>query len=104
MIKQRTKKICLFFYLLKEGPHSTLKEDEFFDAIDQSLDRIDRETDDFQRIVSTFSFIHSLFIQNQLSVSKIRIKCIKLCARKKKKEKKKTRIISFILFISPELT
>ncbi|CAF1376338.1 unnamed protein product [Adineta ricciae] len=33
----------------EEGPHSTLKEDEFYDAIDQSLDRIDRETDDLYR-------------------------------------------------------
>ncbi|CAF3787568.1 unnamed protein product [Rotaria magnacalcarata] len=36
----------------EEGPHSTLKEDEFFDAIDQSLDRLDREVDDFQRSVT----------------------------------------------------
>jgi hypothetical protein len=41
----------LFFYL-KEGPHSALKEEEFFDALDQSLDRIDRETDNYQRLVS----------------------------------------------------
>jgi len=34
---------------VEEGPRSTLKEDEFFDAIDQSLDRIDRETDSHQR-------------------------------------------------------
>ncbi len=42
----------LFFFLFKEGPHSTLKEDEFFDALDQSLDRIDRESDNYQRLVS----------------------------------------------------
>ncbi|CAF4247928.1 unnamed protein product [Rotaria socialis] len=46
----------------EEGPHSTLKEDEFFDAIDQSLDRLDREADDFQRshkfiLISTSSNI-----------------------------------------------
>ncbi|CAF1005099.1 unnamed protein product [Rotaria sordida] len=32
----------------EEGPHSTLKEEEFFDALDQSLDRIDRENDKYQ--------------------------------------------------------
>ena len=42
----------LFFLFLKEGPHSTLKEDEFFDAVDQSLDRIHDETDNYQRLVS----------------------------------------------------
>ncbi|CAF4744840.1 unnamed protein product [Rotaria socialis] len=31
----------------EEGPHSTLKEDEFFDALDQSLDRIDRDIDKY---------------------------------------------------------
>ncbi|CAF2634698.1 unnamed protein product [Rotaria sp. Silwood2] len=45
----------------EEGPYSTLKEDEFFDALDQSLDRIDRETDDLQRLVS--SFVFSFFVQ-----------------------------------------
>lgn len=29
-----------------------MKDDEFFDALDQSLDRIDRETDNYQRHVS----------------------------------------------------
>lgn len=43
-------------FVFKEGPHSTLKEDEFYDAIDQSLDRLDRETDDFQRAVSHVYF------------------------------------------------
>jgi hypothetical protein len=33
-----------------------LKEDEFYDALDQSLDRIDREMDDFQRTVSIVYF------------------------------------------------
>lgn len=42
----------IFLFVLKEGPHSTLKEEEFFDALDQSLDRIDRETDSYQRLVS----------------------------------------------------
>ncbi|CAF0871857.1 unnamed protein product [Rotaria sordida] len=41
----------------EEGPYSTLKEDEFFDALDQSLDRIDRETDDLQRAVSGVLFL-----------------------------------------------
>ncbi|CAF1492216.1 unnamed protein product [Adineta steineri] len=36
----------------EEGPHSTLKEEEFFDALDQSLDRIDRDTDSYQRFVN----------------------------------------------------
>jgi collagen type IV alpha-3-binding protein len=40
----------------EEGPHSALKEDEFYDALDQSLDRIDREMDDFQRTVSIVYF------------------------------------------------
>jgi hypothetical protein len=38
-----------------------LKEEEFFDAIDQSLDRIDRENDDFQRSVSIFILIIYLY-------------------------------------------
>ncbi len=33
-----------------------MKEDEFYDAIDQSLDRLDRETDDLQRTVSIVYF------------------------------------------------
>ena len=41
-----------FFRSFQEGPHSTLKEDEFYDAIDQSLDRLDRETDDYRISVS----------------------------------------------------
>ena len=52
--------------LFQEGPHSTLKEDEFYDAIDQSLDRIDRETDDLYRSVSnafsSFLLLHTLLI------------------------------------------
>jgi hypothetical protein len=86
--------------LLKEGPHSTLKEDEFFDAMDQSLDRIYRETDDFQRTVSRFSFstfiIHS---KSTVSILKIRRKCIKLCARKNRQKNENK--ISFALDISP---
>jgi len=41
--------LCFFF--VKEGPYTCLKDDEFFDALDQSLDRIDRETDNYQRLV-----------------------------------------------------
>ncbi|CAF3273049.1 unnamed protein product [Rotaria socialis] len=52
----------------EEGPHSTLKEDEFFDAIDQSLDRLDREADDFQRSV-TLSFTSSKSSVNHSSTS-----------------------------------
>ena len=44
----------------KEGPHSTLKEEEFFDALDQSLDRIDRESDSYQRSVSVRFFSLSI--------------------------------------------
>jgi len=39
------------FFFVKEGPYTCLKDDEFFDALDQSLDRIDRETDNYQRLV-----------------------------------------------------
>ncbi|CAF3526585.1 unnamed protein product [Rotaria sp. Silwood1] len=44
----------------EEGPYSTLNEDEFYDALDQSLDRLDRETDDLQFSVSILvsSFVH----------------------------------------------
>jgi hypothetical protein len=45
-----------FLFVLKEGPHSSLKEEEFFDALDQSLDRIDRESDKYQRLVSIDCF------------------------------------------------
>ncbi|CAF1278431.1 unnamed protein product [Rotaria magnacalcarata] len=41
----------------EEGPHSTLKEDEFFDALDQSLDRIDRDIDKYP--ISSKSSAHS---------------------------------------------
>lgn len=36
----------------QEGPHSSLKDEEFFDALDQSLDRIDRDNDHRQRSVN----------------------------------------------------
>ncbi|CAF1108615.1 unnamed protein product [Adineta ricciae] len=38
---------------MEEGPHTILKEDEFYDALDQSLDRIDRETDSYQRVLKS---------------------------------------------------
>ena len=49
--------VNFIFSFVQEGPRSTLKEDEFFDAIDQSLDRIDRETDSHQRSVNIFFFL-----------------------------------------------
>lgn len=35
--------LLLFF---QEGPHSVIKEDEFFDAIDASLDKLEKEEED----------------------------------------------------------
>ncbi|CAF0861154.1 unnamed protein product [Didymodactylos carnosus] len=40
----------------EEGPHSTLKDEEFFDALDQSLDRIDRETEEILRKICFIRF------------------------------------------------
>ncbi len=50
--------IISFFFYFKEGPHTVLKDEEFFDALDQSLDRIDKDSDNYQRLVSVdFSYI-----------------------------------------------
>lgn len=49
--------VNFIFLFVQEGPRTTLKEDEFFDAIDQSLDRIDRETDSHQHSVNIFFFL-----------------------------------------------
>ena len=56
-----------FIFVLKEGPHSSLKEEEFFDALDQSLDRIDRESDSYQRLVSIDCFFLLLYIKFKMS-------------------------------------
>lgn len=62
-----------FLLILKEGPHSTLKEDEFFDALDQSLDRIDREIDKYQISVSidllSCSFLFCGFVCIKLTMN-----------------------------------
>jgi hypothetical protein len=65
-----------------------LKEEEFFDAIDQSLDRIDRENDDFQRSVSIFILIIYLytFITHSKSTVSITDKN-KICKIPRLKEK-----------------
>jgi collagen type IV alpha-3-binding protein len=52
----------------EEGPHSTLKDDEFFDAIDQSLDRIDRDIDNYQRSSKSKSTVHKSKNQGNLVV------------------------------------
>lgn len=33
----------LFFISLQEGPHSTIPEDEFFDAVETGLDKIEED-------------------------------------------------------------
>jgi collagen type IV alpha-3-binding protein len=52
----------------EEGPHSTLKDEEFFDAIDQSLDRIDRDIDNYQRSSKSKSTVHKSKNQGNLVV------------------------------------
>jgi len=62
----------------QEGPYSALKEDEFFDAIDQSLDRIDRETDDYQRSVSHHVFVCCTYT-SYLNIDRQRLKIRTVC-------------------------
>lgn len=35
--------IPIGFFFLQEGPHSTLPEDEFFDAVESGLDKIEED-------------------------------------------------------------
>ncbi len=73
-----------FLFFLQEGPHSALKEDEFYDALDQSLDRIDREMDDFQRTVSIVYF-YTFITHSKSTVSiKDKNKMYKIMYQKKK--------------------
>ncbi|XP_074649947.1 ceramide transfer protein-like [Tubulanus polymorphus] len=44
-INDRTKPLVLGGPDYEEGPHSVMNEDEFFDAVDATLDKIDQETD-----------------------------------------------------------
>ena len=47
---------------VQEGPKCILKEDEFFDAIDQSLDRIDREDENQQKMVNMLCYFTSTML------------------------------------------
>ena len=37
------KGLYWLFQLFQEGPHCAIKEDEFFDAVDASLDKLEKE-------------------------------------------------------------
>ena len=77
--------------VFQEGPHSTLKEEEFYDAIDQSLDRIDRETEDFQRTVSHLYFYTFITHRN----ATIENDCMTVRIGEKKRESYILHFISF---------
>ena len=42
---------------LQEGPHSVIKEDEFFDAIDASLDKLEKEEENVSTMLSIAIFV-----------------------------------------------
>lgn len=44
---------------LQEGPNSQMKEEEFYDAVDAGLDRLDEKFDEMM----VWCFLISLFIQ-----------------------------------------
>lgn len=46
---------------LQEGPNSQMKEEEFYDAVDAGLDRLDEKFDEMMVWMITDLFIYSIF-------------------------------------------
>lgn len=46
---------------LQEGPNSQMKEEEFYDAVDAGLDRLDEKFDEMMVWMLTDLFIYSIF-------------------------------------------
>lgn len=46
---------------LQEGPNSQMKEEEFYDAVDAGLDRLDEKFDEMMVWMPTDLFIYSVF-------------------------------------------
>ena len=44
---------------LQEGPHCAIKEDEFFDAVDASLDKLEKE-EEVVRMSSVFDYLFAI--------------------------------------------
>ncbi len=66
-----------------------MKEDEFYDAIDQSLDRLDRESDDLLRTVSIVYF-YTYITHSKSTVSiQDKNKMYKIMCSKEPKEKRR---------------
>ena len=52
---------------LQEGPHSMLHEEEFFDAIDATLDKWDKEEEQVLHVISCFTV---LFVYSRVDIDK----------------------------------
>jgi len=53
---------------LQEGPHSMLHEEEFFDAIDATLDKWDKEEEQVLHVISCCTV---LFVYCQVNTGKV---------------------------------
>lgn len=63
MAKGRKQQIIIAGPDFEEGPHSNIKEEQFFDAIDSTLDTLEQEDErvcDIYSLLAAFSFLLSL--------------------------------------------
>ena len=42
-LKDQNKESYKYVFIFQEGPHSIINEDEFFDAVDATLDKLEKE-------------------------------------------------------------
>lgn len=62
----------MLLLLFQEGPHSVIKEDEFFDAIDASLDKLEKEEEDVRICTRGVFMLHNLMCTSFLFAQKSR--------------------------------
>lgn len=62
---------------LQEGPNSQMKEEEFYDAVDAGLDRLDEKFDEMMVWMLPDLFIYSIFVEcTKNTVDTIHIKWV----------------------------
>lgn len=52
----------IYFCILKEGPHCLIPEDEFYDAVDATLDKLEKEEEKVCRTCAIKIFISTLVL------------------------------------------
>ncbi len=57
-------------YISQEGPHSCLNEEEFFDAVDASLDKLEKEQEE---VMEAQACIFFLFLIQSKSIPRTRV-------------------------------